>query len=186
MTNRLCVLLGLCILSVVFVGCTNTPENTINSFVKALRKVDFEEAASYVDGKIIFEPIDKDQKDVYRWLFNKFTYTIKDIQVDGDVASATVDIANLDFVVIGGKLLGEVTSLKLATLFNDEELTDLDINELIIKRFRDSNAPKKTDTLTLELRKIDGDWKIASTKELERGILVEIKLLADLYEELKQ
>lgn len=169
----------------VLSGCINGPKSSVVSFLKALKRVDYEDASKYILGDFTFQPNEK-YKNTYKVFFHRLDYNIDNIVVDTEKAIVTITLKNVDFFVLGGKLLGEITSLKLASIFNGEPFGEKEINSLILKRFTANDAPQKKNTLDVVLKKINGVWLIVLNKELETSILGDVNLLGKLYETISE
>lgn len=181
-------------LMLVLTGCTkkDTPENTVDSFFSAIKKLDSETAKKYVsadaketiesevdgyieaeeDEEIDFskvEGIDVTKANL-KELFSELDYKITNTVITDDTAVVTIDANYAD----ASKLIVATVSGVFGTLMGDafsgkEEPTAIDslnlINRMFNSNYNDYEKVTTSKTVDINLVKEDDKWVIAEIEE---------------------
>jgi len=181
----------------VLAGCSN-PKDTVQEFLTAIQKGDFEKASTFVenkdkgyefgklnettdgvDGKAIFNAIVKNYK------FEK----PEEVSKKDDTAKVKVKITSVDMSVAVTKTIGEVMPMAFASAFSeDQEKSDKMMEQMmmstLIKNLSDKDATMATREVTLNLKKDkDGNYKIISDESLEEALLANAKAVDKMFGE---
>lgn len=179
----------------VLAGCSN-PKDTVQDFLTAIQKGDFEKASTFVenkdngyefgklnettdgiDGKAIFSAIAKSYK------FEKPV----EVSKKNDTAEVKVKITSVDMSVVMTKTIGEIMPVAFANAFSqDKEQSDKAMQQMMastfIKNLSDKDAAMATREVTLNLKKDkDGNYKIVSDENLTEAMLANAKSVDKIF-----
>ncbi|WP_416829185.1 hypothetical protein [Ectobacillus polymachus] len=179
----------------VLAGCSN-PKDTVQEFLTAIQKGDYEKASTFVekkdngyefgklnettdgiDGKAIFNAIAKSYK------FEKPV----EVSKKNDTAEVKVKITSVDMSVVMTKTIGEIMPVAFASAFSqDKEQSDKAMQQMMastfIKNLSDKDAAMATREVTLNLKKDkDGNYKIVSDENLTEALLANAKAVDKIF-----
>lgn len=138
------------------------PEIAINNTMQALKNYDIEKINSYLEYNQLLSSLDEmlineniDTKTVEKKLFESLEWNVENIEIDGEKATAVVEVNNKDFIEVvtdwmkkivnernkGTEVTDDVSLKKL-----EETLEETEIMENVIKK--------------ISLEKIENTWKI--------------------------
>lgn len=144
------------------------PEIAINNMFQALKQDEEEQVNEYLDYNKLLSSLDEmlvnedaRNEEVEKKLFESIEWNIENIEIDGETATALVELTNKDFIEvvtswmkkivnernIGTELTDEVSLQKL-----QETLEQTDTTKTVIKR--------------ISLEKVDENWKITVNDDL--------------------
>ena len=144
------------------------PEITINNMFNDLKQSDESQVNEYLDYNKLLSSLDEmlvkedvRNEEVEKKLFESIEWNIENIEIDGETATALVELTNKDFIEvvtswmkkivnernIGTELTDEVSLQKL-----QETLEQTDTTKTVIKR--------------ISLEKVDENWKITVNDDL--------------------
>lgn len=156
------------VLSFTACGGGNTAKDTLNKGLNAVKKFDVDGIAKYfADSEEITEENLEDVEGLEqaKAIFATFSWKIKSCEEEGDKATATVDLTCVSLADIVSELMSEIMSDILAGTAT-EEPTEEYVLEKMTKMIKDPKAKTTTETVTFNLEKIDGQWKVTNPEVL--------------------
>lgn len=167
---------------------SNTPENSVESFLDSYKNGDIIKSIEYVENKTStgIEQIkrsfteDKDSKSSQALLqaISKIEYKIINSDVKKDFAIINTEITAPDLSKIIGQLIEEISSDNMSTDSIQsredalEKMVDMDmtIGDKLLEKINSDNIPMVTETINIKLVKKNGSWLIKTNNELEKAI----------------
>ena len=108
-------------------------------------------------------------------LFNRLSFDIISSSEDGDTATVSTEISNIDMVEILGQYFIEVFELAFSNAFSEDPLSEEELDELIeemlIEMLQDDGAVMATTTVDIKLVKSDSTWKIQIDEMFQDAVL---------------
>ena len=175
MAGLLCLLL-----LIVLVGCgEETPESVVNNFLSNYQLKDFETSLAYLEGNSFkissLNNEDKQALQLFQEIGSKMEY--KNVELKSsteDTAVVTAEITNIDTALIFSDIMKDLLVSSLATAFLDDSNENLNNDTLFYDKFLDAlknpDLTTKEFKVSINLKKIDGQWKIISDDEFVNAI----------------
>lgn len=181
MFKKISVFMMAIMLFVFIVGCGagSKPEDTVKEFVEGMKKFDVETMVAKVkpedaeeagELKNLFadeegeDELGRSFKDYFKKNLEKITYEIKDVKVDGDKATVTVDFKYIDGSEVFAGTISEYFTQVLGLAFSGEEVTEERVTimlEEIVKNQLEAVAETTSEkTVNFECVNIDKKWYI--------------------------
>lgn len=163
------IVLVIAIISTIVVLIYNNnlqkPEDTINAAFTALKNYNIGEVNKYVDYEQVIYSLDEiliDEKNenVERELFNFIEWKIDKVEINGDNATAIVELTNKDFI----KVITNWMKVIVAEKDKGKKITNQSSLKQLEKVLTDIKETK-TEINKIKLQKEDNMWKIVVTDE---------------------
>ena len=167
-------LVAVCLGLLLLVGCTNmanTPSEKVEDFLSKYQKLD-DDVLTQLDVTIDNDSdMDDDQKKDYRSLMEKqyqnLSYKITDEKVDDDMATVDAEIEVYDYQTSITKSKEYFDENKDEFVTDDDEIGIKKYTDYKIKQLKDV-TDKTTYTITFNLTKEDGEWKLQDITDTDR------------------
>lgn len=174
----LLLILSLAAFSLIGCGASGeTPEQAVSNALTALRDLDHDKMEQY----IVFDELIDDAEEMAedeefeKLLFNRLSFDIISSSEDGDTATVSTEISNIDMVEILGQYFIEVFELAFSNAFSEDPLSEEELDELIeemlIEMLQDDGAVMATTTVDIKLVKSDSTWKIQIDEMFQDAVL---------------
>ncbi|MDQ0428562.1 hypothetical protein QOZ98_001388 [Planomicrobium stackebrandtii] len=179
-------------------GCgSENPSATVDDFLTAVQKNDFEKAGSYVQGGT--ESLTTDQEtaeeadeELAMTLFENISKNYdfektEEVSTDDDKAVIKTEITSLDMGSVMTSTMAEIMPLAFASAFDEEtQESEKAFEEMaektMVKYMTAEDAPLVTRSVELNLEKDDeGNFKIVDDENLEEAIFANISQLEDMF-----
>ncbi|MFD0767773.1 hypothetical protein ACFQZ1_02395 [Bacillus sp. CGMCC 1.60114] len=179
----------------VLAGCSN-PNDTVQEFLTAIQKGDYEKASTYVyanDKGYDFSKLNKKEDGIEgKAVFNAIVKNYKfekpeQVSKEDDKAKVKVKITSVDMAVATTKTIGEIMPMAFASAFSeDKEQSDKAMEQMmtttLVKNLSDKDATMATREVTLNLKKDkDGKYKIVSDENLQEALLANSKSIDKMF-----
>lgn len=148
-----------------------SPTTVSQNFLAAVQKFDPEEARKWTEAQDstknnLLNPTDPASEEMAKSLLTKMTFELGEERINGDKATVSAKITSLDLGRIMTNSMKDLFSMALAqSLANDppsEQQNQAMAQRILINAMNDSNAPKTTSDVKINLVKTKDGWKIAS------------------------
>lgn len=167
-------LIAVCLGLLLLVGCTNmanTPSEKVEDFLSKYQKLD-DDVLTQLDVTIDNDSdMDDDQKKDYRALMEKqyqnLSYKIIDEKVEDDTATVDAEIEVYDYQTSITKSKEYFDENKDEFVTDDDETGIKKYTDYKIKQLKDV-TDKTTYTITFNLTKEDGEWKLQDITDTDR------------------
>lgn len=193
--KKIGVILCILLFSITLVSCgKDDSKKDVENFFKAYKSLDFKEASKYAEngGNLsqvinIFESYDGKKESALKYWISKVSYKIQDVKTKGDIQEVKVTINALDGNVIYENYKDGVSELSPTKINNNidvpsnEENGNIDYVEAnygninyideFIAALENQEVPLKETTVTIKMKKIDGNYKIENDDEVLTAIL---------------
>jgi hypothetical protein len=136
----------------------------VTSSLDCLQKGDYQGLAPYLvnpDG--LTEAINPEQAEIMDKMFSKLTYKNASETINGENATVTIDITSVDFKAITVSVMSEMIAIAFSG--NDSEDIGQLTENLFMEKISTSDVPLTTMTTTVNLVKVDSDWKISDDND---------------------
>lgn len=179
----------------VLAGCSN-PKNTVQEFLTAIQKGDFEKASTYVEnkdngyefGKLNETTDGMDGKAIFNAIVKNYKFENPvEVSKNNDTAKVKVKVISVDMSVAVTKTIGEVMPMAFASAFSqDQAQSDKAMQQMtvstLVKNLSDKDATMATREVTLNLKKDkDGNYKIVSDENLQEALLANAKAVDKIF-----
>ena len=179
-------------------GCgSENPSATVDEFLTAIQKNDFEKAGTFVKGGTDSlttdqEATDEADKELALTMIENISkkYDFKkpeEVSVDGDKAVVKAEITSLDMGNVMTSTMAEIMPLAFASAFDEEtpesekafeEMTE----KTMVKYMTDEDAALATRTIEFNLEKDEeGNFKIVDDENLTEAVFANISQLEDMF-----
>lgn len=181
-TILLCLMFLLFLLFVTGCSIFQRPNALADQFLQALQANDFEKLASLVytkegtkaELKITPEELNTNEGKIMKALLSKLTFEpSKTVSKEGDSAVVSVKITTVDTNVLYAKLMQEIMPLAFASAFaGEEEQKEIEkmMPSLMLKNINDSNVTMITKEIKINLKKVDGKYKVVMDDRLFKDL----------------
>ncbi|MCM3735740.1 hypothetical protein M3215_07895 [Bacillus cytotoxicus] len=179
----------------ILTGCSN-PKDTVQEFLTAIQKGDFEKASTFVyasDRGYDFSKLNKKEDGIEgKAVFNAIVKNYKfekpeQVSKEEDKAKVKVKITSVDMAVATTKTIGEIMPMAFASAFSEnKEQSDKAMDQMmtttLVKNLSDKDAAMATREVTLNLKKDkDGNYKIVSDENLQEALLANSKSIDKMF-----
>ncbi|TWT25284.1 hypothetical protein [Planomicrobium sp. CPCC 101110] len=193
-------LLFSCLSLFLLAGCgSQNPSTTVEDFLTAIKKNDFEKAGAFVEGgtgslTTEQEFSDESEEDLAITMIEniskKYDFkNLEEVSTEGETAVVKAEITSLDMGSVMTSTMAEVMPLAFASAFDEqtvesekafEELTE----KTMIKHMTSEDATLATRTVEFNLEKDDeGNYKIKDDENLTEAIFANISQLEEMFSE---
>ncbi|MGL4522130.1 MAG: DUF5067 domain-containing protein [Bacilli bacterium] len=160
------IILVLSMFTFLFAGCgTTSPTEVVDTYFKEISK-----GSNANLSNLLSSAVNQDEKEDQKLtstekesleLFSKsFKGKVLSETIDGDIAKVKTEVSSISIGEVLKEMLGEV----FAAAFSGKELSDDEMNELMLTKMKDKKATKRTGTITL--KKANDTWKIEENDAL--------------------
>lgn len=179
----------------VLTGCSN-PKDTVQEFLTAIQKGDFEKASTFVyagDKGYDFSKLNKKEdgiegKAVFNALVKNYKFEKPEqVSKEDNKAKVKVKITSVDMAVATTKTIGEIMPMAFASAFSEnKKQADKTMEQMmtttLVKNLSDKDAAMATREVTLNLKKDkDGNYKIVSDENLQEALLANSKSIDKMF-----
>lgn len=172
------IVVGIILIVALVIGivCTITlqdnPTSNINGMLNALKAGDFVKAEEFVNYQEIIQNSEflasQDiNEETQKLFFDKLEWKINEVKKDGNQATAQVEITNKDYKVI----ISNYMQKALKAAFGGESMTDQEMENYLIEELKNQEIQTATSTVTIQLEKADGEWKVLANNDLTNGLM---------------
>ena len=163
--------------SALLLGCAS-PSRSSQTFLKHLKSGNYEEASKLTKSGLI-HPHPKEEtkadptaKKAVAFLLSRMEYKITSTDSNGEKASVRARVQNVKVGEILAVVAMETMRKGIHTLGTGGDTNyEKEVLVSIVEKIQDPNADIVSTTITLELEKIEGEWKISNQKKLIRALL---------------
>ena len=168
------------ILTVVLVfglaGCDKeeSPEQAVTNMFAAINN-DIDAASKYIDydgllnmGESSEETSAAESEEMLKVILEQFDYKIISSSEDGDSATVTAEITNIDMKSILADFVSEAFALAFSGL--DEETMDKQMDHKFTELLNRNDNETVTSTVDIKLTKAENSWKVDMSDELADAI----------------
>ena len=150
----------------VLAGCGGgTPKGTVQNALDSIKAVDVKTFNATVTGDTtLFEDSESwgtGEWDLMKMMYQNLSYQIKGVSQDGDTATVTAEITNLDFSQIVMSALNEIIS---AAMSGGSDMDEAAIAQKMIDSMKTAansgDIDSSTQTVDITLVKEGSDWKM--------------------------
>lgn len=174
--SKIIIVLAIVIIAIIGVSAylylTNkknkAPEIAINNTFQALKQADEEKVNEYLDYNKLLSSLDEmlvnedaKNEEVEKKLFESIEWNIENIEIDGETATAVVELTNKDFIEVVTAWMKKIVSERN----NGAELTD-EISLQKLQETLEETDTTKTVIKKISLKKVDEKWEITVDTEL--------------------
>lgn len=170
------------ILSLTACGEIKKAEATINNTFAALKALDFDTAATYLNLDDIMttddaeESLDLDKNLFMESIFGKLSHEIiSSEKVDENTVIVKTKISTIDMKPVIGDYFSKALQYAFASAFADpqptEEETTKKMTDLFIECISKENLAMVSNEVDIRVVKVDDSWKIESENELSNALL---------------
>jgi hypothetical protein len=175
-------MISLFVLSVTGCSLFQRPNVVADQFLQALQSNEFDKMASLVfkkegtkaELKTTPEELNTEEGKIIKALLSKISFEpAKTESKEGDSAVVLVKITTVDTNVLYAKLMQEVMPLAFASAFaGEEEQNELEkmMPSLMLKNINDPNVTMTTKEIKMNLKKIDGKYKVVMDDQLFKDL----------------
>ena len=165
-----------------------SPEESVKNFFEAVNTYDESKIMEYSSDDNLLNLVKKSEgnkgidKDLVMFLFSNLSYSIMEINEDGDTCKAEIEITNVDMRNVMGQFMKEALSFALGEGLSSK-MTDEDqaekYKEILNKVIEDNKDTSVTNTVSVDLVKSEKNWKVQISKELINAITGDLANTAD-------
>lgn len=186
------------LVSIILAGCGSAnPTTTVDDFLSAIQKNEFEKAGSYVQGGTESLATDQESDEefdeelaasIFENISNKYKFEKpEEVSADDNKAVIKAEITSIDMGSVLTSTMAEIMPLAFASAFDEEtaesekameEMTE----KIMVKYMTAEDAPLVTRTVEFNLEKDEeGNFKIVDDENLEEAIFANISQLEDMF-----
>lgn len=177
---------SLFMLSVTGCSLLQRPNVVADQFLQALQSNEFDKMAPLVytkeetkaELKTTPEELNTEEGKIIKALLSKISFEpAKTESKEGDSAVVSVKITTVDTNVLYAKLMQEVMPLAFASAFaGEEEQKEIEkmMPSLMLKNINDPNVTMITKDIKMNLKKIDGKYKVVMDDQLFKDLFGEL------------
>ncbi|HBI04398.1 MAG TPA: hypothetical protein DDY49_10280 [Paenibacillaceae bacterium] len=180
------IMFSLLMLSVTGCSLLQRPNTVADQFLLSLKNNEFDKLAPLVytkegtksEIKTTPEALNTEEGKIIKALLSKISFEpAKTESKEGDSAVVSVKITTVDTNVLYAKLMQEVMPLAFASAFaGEEEQKEIEkmMPSLMLKNINDPNVTMTTKDIKMNLKKIDGKYKVVMDDQLFKDLFGEL------------
>lgn len=161
------------------------PENSIQSFVEALKNGDFELAKTYTSDETMdaLEISEDDDLEMMKLYFKCIDLKILEVTKAKDQAVVKVEITNKDLKTILQNYIQKALELAMSQINSNEtqESMETELLEYFKSQFDSDEIQNITTTVDVVLNKVDGEWKVVIDETLRDALLPGLSEINNIY-----
>ena len=199
------LLLVLMLVSLTACGSTPSPQNTVEQYLSAAKKLDAETMSELVipsntEDAEIMENLTLEEEDSYSKFFEKFfkdnankmTYNILESTEKGDEANVSVETKYIDggplIAATMGEAITRMVGIALQGKEPSEEEMDKMFSDILIEQEAINEPNFKTQTMNINLKKQNEKWYITEVQDelkdvITLGFYSAVESLGNLFED---
>ena len=172
------IVVGIILIVALVIGivCTialqDNPTSSINGMLNALKAGDFAKVEEFVNYQEVIQDseflasqdIDAETQKLF---FDRLEWKINEVKKDANAATAQVEITNKDYKVI----ISNYMQKALKAAFGGESMTDQEMENYLIEELKNQEVQTATSTVTIQLEKVDGEWRVIANDNLINGLM---------------
>ncbi|WP_114571367.1 DUF4878 domain-containing protein [Exiguobacterium flavidum] len=161
-------------------GCGGpTPAETAESYLGAVKKADLEKARDLSTGENTSieqkaDDLTTEEREMFAGIFEELEYDVTKEKITGDTATVEADITNVDMAKVFGGVVQELIGDAFADAFAGDTPSDAEMEQKMMTLLEKELAKKDLDRVTmkttLQLKKVDGEWKVDTSDEVMNAV----------------
>lgn len=183
------VVLILFMLGTAGCGLLASPDKSVNGFLAALEKTEFETSSKYVkqtDTSItdFANETDPETDQMMRSIFSRMSHKTLSSTKTGNTAQVVTSITSVDMFKITTSVMSDLIPLAFASAFSqesDNDNTDQMVQQMFTSALTDPNAPMTTQQITINLVKENGKWLIVADDNLMNALTGNLGKFAEAF-----
>ncbi|MBM7836003.1 lipoprotein [Clostridium sardiniense] len=190
--KKIIALLLTSMLAFTLVACGGEkPSAVVDKFYTALKECNKEELKTLTNKDLVKEvtktEITKEQEDTIKMVLSSIDFKIMGTDEKDNEATVDVEVTAIDGNDIATKYIKSSlqTSLEASLKGESEEEITKKCSDILIKLLNEKDLKKSTQTIKVNLEKVDGEWKI---KDPENVLLetFNLKNMSDFFKEFSE
>ena len=164
------------------------PENSIKSFVEALKNGDFVTAQYYASDETmsaleISEDNENEDLEMMKLYFKCLDVKVVDVTKAKNQAVVKVEITNKDLKTILQNYIQKALEIAMSKLNSNqtEESMETELLEYFKSQFDSEDIENVTTTVDVILNKVDGEWKVVIDENLRDALLPGLTDVSNMY-----
>ncbi len=168
-------LFPLMLLMIGFAACSffSKPDKTVAAFFADLKKADYDKAQTYLSTPVFVDMVDAEKKLLGVYFGTMDVANIKVTEQAELAATVTVDITAVDFFRIVQNFMMNMTEKLMNEGLSMDNITDEQLDAILVKELQAPDAPKKTLTAALTMEKAKGKWLITADNILRAALFLQ-------------
>lgn len=166
-----------------------SPDKTVNSFLTAVEKTDFETASQYVKQtdttKAQFDKANNPEGEkIIQAVFSKVSHKTLSSTKTQNTAQVVTSITSLDMYRISTSVMSDLIPMAFASAFSEgtnSDNTDQMVEQMFMNALGDPNAPMTTQQVTINLIKENGKWLIVWDDSLTNALTGNLSKFAEAF-----
>lgn len=147
-----------------FTACEdkNSAKYALNKGLEAFKDFDIDGISKYVaNSALTEEELNAQDTEEAKAIFSTLSWKIKSCKEEGDKAVATVELTCVSLAEAVKEVVSEMMNEMFAGNVSAEDSDEYAVKKLS-EKIKDPKAKRVTQTVAVELEKIDGQWKISN------------------------
>jgi len=181
--KKLSIISLVLIVSLVLVACSPeaSPEEVVEKAFMELKNSNIEEFRTYIVDEDDFS--DEEVEDRIEYLVKRIEVEVTDSNIDGDTATVTADITNINFSIVMQEFMTQAMGIAMDNALSEDPMSqeemDSMVEDLLIEILQSEDIETVTNTTEISLEKINGKWKINYNEEIQNAIFFGIADFAE-------
>ena len=166
--KKLFVVLVTAMLCFSAVGCGakgETAEEAVTAALTAMKNLDQETFSKYVDFEV---PDSQEGAEEVKAMLENLSFQITSSEETEDSATVQADITNIDMSAVMQTYIGKAFALAFSG--DGTELTEEDASKMLMESIAENKENLVTTPVTIQLKKVEGNWKIDMDDSLQAAI----------------
>lgn len=168
------VIIAVIVILLIGVGRKNAVKAEIKNMFSSIQTANFNKIAEYVDHDIVNSNVTEGEGTVnenFQVFFSDLNYKVESIKIDGNKATAKLEVKNKDIEAVLNKYATTAISKKLSTIKSDETEEEIDRSLLQYLKEEYDKADMLSTKLEINLNKENGKWKINKENQDGKSIM---------------
>lgn len=164
------------------------PDESVKSFVEALKVGDFETAQKYTSDETwtaleIADNSEDEDLEMMKLYFKCLDIKVVQVTKSRNQAIVKAEITNKDLKTILGNYIQEALKLALQNISSkeDQETMENQLKEYFKSQFESEEITNVTNTVDIVLNKVDGQWKVVVDENLRDALLPGLSEVSNMY-----
>ncbi len=181
--KKLSIISLVLIVSLVLVACSPeaSPEEVVEKAFMELKNSNIEEFRTYIVDEDDFS--DEEVEESIEYLVKRIEVEVTDSNIDGDTATVTADITNINFSIVMQEFMTQAMGIAMDNALSEDPMSqeemDSMVEDLLIEILQSEDIETVTNTTEISLEKINGKWKINYNEEIQNAIFFGIADFAE-------
>jgi len=146
-----------------------------------LKNSNIEEFRTYIVDEDDFS--DEEVEESIEYLVKRIEVEVTDSNIDGDTATVTADITNINFSIVMQEFMTQAMGIAMDNALSEDPMSqeemDSMVEDLLIEILQSEDIETVTNTTEISLEKINGKWKINYNEEIQNAIFFGIADFAE-------